>query len=196
MGGDEKQEWSCCLIKDRLSSQVLPFQALSPNLIPFHPFPSLSPSFIYQEARLSALAAQTSRPDWMLAPPKQVTLSSQVGDPLSLKSRGFSQNTRVQTKSGAGVPSEMDQSLWTETPDQREERLRDEMMGKRKRATDGEGGGEMDVEEIRERERERRIREEIREKVSFRREQENQDVGLIDLVFPFFAFLSNETGSF
>lgn len=130
------------------------------------------PSFyFFQEARLASESASTTRPEWMLAPPKQLSLSSQVGNPLSLKSRGFSQNSRVQSKAGAGVPNvDGDGSLWTETPAQREQRLKDEMLGNRKRATDTDGDEMLDQEETlrreRERERERLIREEIRLKVS------------------------------
>lgn len=146
------------------ASSTFPFSLIF-SKSPFLSFP------FSQEARQASESASTTRPEWMLAPPKQLSLSSQVGDPLSLKSRGFSQNSRVQSKAGAGVPNvDGDGSLWTETPAQKEQRLKDEMLGNRKRATDADGDEMLDQEEVlrreRERERERLIREEIRLKVS------------------------------
>lgn len=76
-----------------------------------------------------------SRPDWMLLPPSlsnSASLQSVAGDPLSLKSRGFAQNTpRVSSRSTgvtAGAQGEAT-SLWTETPQQRLQRLQDEAAG-------------------------------------------------------------------
>jgi len=75
----------------------------------------------------------------MLKPPSPKSLSqAMVLDPsMALKSRGFSQGGRIQRGAGAGA-GEDDGSLWTETPAEREQRIREEEMGIRGRKVLGE----------------------------------------------------------
>lgn len=73
------------------------------------------------------------REEWMLVPPKQEAWSSRV-DPTKLRNRKF--NTGMGAKAPAQV-SDGDNALWTETPEQKRQRLADEVMGVRKPATEG-----------------------------------------------------------
>ncbi|KAL3422189.1 hypothetical protein PVAG01_06345 [Phlyctema vagabunda] len=112
------------------------------------------------EARTASSASTTSRPqrdDWMLVPPSDSDWTSRI-DPTKLKSRKFA--------SGKGAKAPADKSggisaIWTETPEEKRQRLEDEVLGRKdaatssRRAPDNEGPG-MDKEE---RATERRIRE-------------------------------------
>ena len=72
------------------------------------------------------------RAQWMLEPPKQEDLTARA-DPTKLRNRKF--NTGV----GARAPakrSDCTSLLWTETPEQKRQRLADEVMGVRKPATE------------------------------------------------------------
>ena len=82
-----------------------------------------------------SFAAKEDRPqreDWMLQPPKQEDWSTRV-DPTKLRNRKFN------TGKGSKAPnqqSSVDSRLWTETPEQKRQRLEDEVMGITQRATD------------------------------------------------------------
>ncbi|TCD65074.1 hypothetical protein EIP91_003276 [Steccherinum ochraceum] len=97
------------------------------------------------------------REEWMLVPPSSSDLLSTI-DPTKLnKPRQFA-------RTAAPVRS-VDTSLWTETPAERQQRLADEVAGKRRRAEDlevdlAERG--RDGDEVRERDRKRRRDAEIR----------------------------------
>lgn len=70
----------------------------------------------------------------MLEPPKQDDWSSRV-DPTKLRNRKFN------TGMGAKAPAQKSNGsslLWTETPEQKRQRLADEVMGVRKPATEGD----------------------------------------------------------
>ena len=102
------------------------------------------------------------RDTWMLVPPKQDDLSSRF-DPSKLRNRKFN------TGKGAKAPSSLhagrgDNALWTETAEQKRQRLEDEVMGVRKPAQldgDGDGAGVNKTwrSEAEAKETERRIRE-------------------------------------
>ncbi|KAK1057913.1 hypothetical protein LTR74_013827 [Friedmanniomyces endolithicus] len=64
------------------------------------------------------------RDDWMTMPPKQDDLAARM-DPTKQRARAFN------TGKGAKAPNVADDtsSAWNETPEQRQKRLRDEMMG-------------------------------------------------------------------
>ncbi|KAG6823283.1 hypothetical protein H0H87_001442, partial [Tephrocybe sp. NHM501043] len=68
------------------------------------------------------------RDEWMLVPPSS---SDHLGnlDPTKLKARQFSKST-------APVSKKADNSLWTETPAERQQRLADEVSRKKRRAVD------------------------------------------------------------
>ena len=70
------------------------------------------------------------REEWMLVPPKQDDWSARV-DPTKLRNRKFN------TGKGAKAPAQKggdDNALWTETPEQKRQRLEDEVMGIKKPA--------------------------------------------------------------
>ncbi|SPO41459.1 uncharacterized protein PSFLO_06941 [Pseudozyma flocculosa] len=90
-----------------------------------------------EEVKLAREKAATSRPDWMLvAPTATSSLSAIAADPTRLKSRGFAQSApRVQkTRGQYAADGASDATLWNETPEQRVQRLQDEVSGKRARA--------------------------------------------------------------
>lgn len=69
----------------------------------------------------------------MLVPPKESDWTSRV-DPTKLRNRKFN------TGRGAKAPAQKssgDNALWTETPEQKRQRLADELMGVRKPAAEG-----------------------------------------------------------
>lgn len=84
-------------------------------------------------------------------------------DPTKLKSRSFASSTKTAEKAGAssGV------NLWTETPQERQQRLEDEMMGRKRKAVVGAGGGggpeleDESDEKRRKRERDQRLKDEV-----------------------------------
>ncbi|KAF9527116.1 hypothetical protein CPB83DRAFT_856774 [Crepidotus variabilis] len=67
------------------------------------------------------------RDEWMLVPPTNAGLLANL-DPTKLKGRQFSRGTTA--------PSNSDTSLWTETPAERQQRLADEVSGKKRRVTE------------------------------------------------------------
>jgi len=65
------------------------------------------------------------RDEWMLVPPSSSDLLSTL-DPTKLnKPRQFSRST--------ATPKKVDNTLWTETPAEKQQRLADEVMGKKRR---------------------------------------------------------------
>ncbi|GAB1525973.1 hypothetical protein RhiTH_009139 [Rhizoctonia solani] len=96
------------------------------------------------------------RDDWMLAPPTSSDLFSSL-DPTKLKNRQFSRSTNDKKAAAS--------NLWTETPAERQQRLADEVSGKRKRAEDAAAQGvsaTADDEDIaKRRKRDRELREQI-----------------------------------
>ncbi|EIM92060.1 uncharacterized protein STEHIDRAFT_117150 [Stereum hirsutum FP-91666 SS1] len=80
------------------------------------------------------------REEWMLVPPSASDLLSNI-DPTKLtKSRQFSRST-------APSRGQTDNSLWTETPAERQQRLADEVSGKKRRAENGPSREELEAEE-------------------------------------------------
>ena len=134
------------------------------DLGPALPPPTGSYSHQAEVQRLEALEQETSareaakkpqREEWMLVPPKQDDWSSRV-DPTKLKNRKFN------TGKGAKAPSQKggsDNALWTETPEQKRQRLEDEVMGVKTPAQLDTGSKKSSTNEAEARETERRIRE-------------------------------------
>ncbi|EGN92959.1 hypothetical protein SERLA73DRAFT_190333 [Serpula lacrymans var. lacrymans S7.3] len=124
--------------------------------------------FIEREERRRKLVEEAKLPkklerdEWMLVPPTKGDLLGSL-DPTKLKARQFSRST---------APSRnVDSSLWTETPAERQQRLADEVSGKKRRAVnadpdeddfDDKRGGQGKEERKRERERKKRREEDIR----------------------------------
>ena len=99
-------------------------------------------------------ADKPQREEWMLVPPKGDDWSSRV-DPTKLRNRKFN------TGKGSKAPAEKggDNALWTETPEQKRQRLEDEVMGVKKPAQLGPES-KRDVRKEREaKETQRRIQE-------------------------------------
>lgn len=114
------------------------------------------------EAVAAALAAsqKPQREEWMLIPPKSDDCSARQ-DPTKLKNRKF--NTGKGSKAppthrtgggGGGIDS-----IWTETPEQKRQRLEDEIMGVKKPAQLGPGDTRSSAGERESVETDRRIRE-------------------------------------
>jgi hypothetical protein len=87
-----------------------------------------------QEERENAAAATAStkpqRAEWMLVPPTDSDFTSRV-DPTKLKNRKFASGK------GAKAPAEKSgiSAIWTETPEQKRQRLADEVLGRAEVAT-------------------------------------------------------------
>lgn len=95
------------------------------------------------------------REEWMLLPPKQDDWSARA-DPTKLKNRKFN------TGKGSKAPAQKggtDNELWTETPEQKRQRLEDEVMGVKKPAQLGPEEKTNKWKEEESRETQRRIRE-------------------------------------
>ena len=95
------------------------------------------------------------REEWMLVPPKQDDWSGRV-DPTKLKNRKF--NSGKGSKA-PGQNGGNENALWTETPNQKRQRLEDEVMGVKKPAQLGPEDKKESWNEDEARETERRIRE-------------------------------------
>ena len=95
------------------------------------------------------------REEWMLLPPKQDDWSARA-DPTKLKNRKFN------TGKGSKAPTQKggtDNVLWTETPEQKRQRLEDEVMGVKKPAQLGPEEKTNKWKEDEARETQRRIQE-------------------------------------
>ncbi|KAG8745450.1 hypothetical protein FRC10_007993 [Ceratobasidium sp. 414] len=118
--------------------------------------------FIEREKRREQQIEATKQPkalkrdDWMLAPPTSSDLFSSL-DPTKLKNRQFSRST-TDKKSAAS-------NLWTETPQERQQRLVDEVSGKRKRAEEAAAQGVSatadDEDIIKRRKRDKELKEQV-----------------------------------
>ncbi|QRV76951.1 hypothetical protein RhiJN_19797 [Ceratobasidium sp. AG-Ba] len=113
--------------------------------------------FIEREKRREQQIEESKQPkalkrdDWMLAPPSSSDLFSSI-DPTKLKNRQFSRST-TDKKS---APS----NLWTETPQERQQRLADEVSGKRKRAENAVTAGD-DEDTIKRRKRDQELKAQV-----------------------------------
>ncbi|KAI0033701.1 hypothetical protein K488DRAFT_77705 [Vararia minispora EC-137] len=95
------------------------------------------------------------REEWMLAPPSSSDLLSKIDPTRMNKPRQFSKST---------APSRTaDVTLWTETPAERQQRLADEVMGKRRRKENAEE--DFDSESAEEMQKRRRRDLELRQQV-------------------------------
>lgn len=96
-------------------------------------------------ARLSSHVTASSKTDpnkptrdaWMLAPPTSSDISTRM-DPTKLKNRKFQTGKGARAPHGGGSGSSGPGSLWTETPEQKAARLRDEMLGIKRPAQIGD----------------------------------------------------------
>ncbi len=91
------------------------------------------PAAQQQKCEDSAAAAASTKPqraEWMLVPPTDSDWTSRV-DPTKLKARKFASGK------GAKAPTEKSgiSAIWTETPEQKRQRLADEVLGRAEVAT-------------------------------------------------------------
>lgn len=100
-------------------------------------------------------AKKPQREEWMLVPPKQDDWSARV-DPTKLKNRKFNtgKGSKAPSQKGGGLDT-----LWTENPEQKRQRLEDEVMGVRKPAQLGPEDKKTGISEAEAKETQRRIRE-------------------------------------
>jgi len=101
------------------------------------------------------IAKKPQREEWMLVPPKQDDWSARV-DPTKIKNRKFN------TSKGSKAPGSRggdENTLWTETPEQKRQRLEDEVMGVKKPAQLGSQDKRDARKELEARETQRRIEE-------------------------------------
>lgn len=116
--------------------------------------------FLEQEERRRKAIEEDGKPkaikrdEWMLAPPESTGVLGSL-DPTKLKSRQFQRSSE---------PKVTDRTLWTETPAERQQRLADEVSGKRKRAEVGASGSAAPEPSEEDRKR-RRKDDEIRSKI-------------------------------
>ena len=85
------------------------------------------------EAAAQEAARKPAREEWMLAPPTHGELSARA-DPTKVRQRKFNtgKGSRAPIQKGEG-----DNALWTETPEQKRQRLEDEVLGVKKPAQMG-----------------------------------------------------------
>ncbi|KAL4069092.1 hypothetical protein J3A83DRAFT_4535631 [Scleroderma citrinum] len=131
-----------------------------PSSASAQPEKSAVEEFIEREERRRKNVEEASRPkklvreEWMLVPPKSADLLGSL-DPTKLKARQFGRSS--------GPGRDTDSSLWTETPAERQQRLADEVSGRKRRAVNADPVGvDEDPEEARKR---RKRDEEIRKGV-------------------------------
>ncbi|KZT51346.1 hypothetical protein CALCODRAFT_503650 [Calocera cornea HHB12733] len=125
-----------------------------------------------QQAKEAAEPKKLQRDAWMLAPPSSSELLGSL-DPTKLRSK--------RTFGGGSARSGGEKEgmeLWTETPQERLERLKAEVSGKRKRAGDK---ADMSAEEMAERERKRRRDEEIEMRVQEHNKYSARTSSLLDM---------------
>jgi len=113
--------------------------------------------FLEREERRKKQLEEASKPkalkreEWMLVPPSQSDLLGSI-DPTRIKRpRKFAAT--------AQTPRDADASLWTETPAERQQRIADEVAGKRRRVTDVSAPSPEEERELR---KKRRYEEEVR----------------------------------
>ncbi|CAK7227248.1 hypothetical protein SBRCBS47491_006506 [Sporothrix bragantina] len=87
--------------------------------------------------------APSQRDDWMLAPPSDNTAANLAADPTKIRARGFATGRAAaaggaRAAGGGGAAASAIGSLWTETLQQKSQRLADTVLG---RAADPRQGG-------------------------------------------------------
>lgn len=82
-------------------------------------------AFITTPQEDRAGSKKTQRDEWMMMPPKQDELQARM-DPTKIRARKF--NTSKNAK-GPNESRDGESSVWTETPEQKRQRLQDQVMG-------------------------------------------------------------------
>ncbi|KAI0761649.1 hypothetical protein BD413DRAFT_237839 [Trametes elegans] len=117
--------------------------------------------FLEREERRRKQVEEASRPkapqreEWMLVPPSSSDLLGSI-DPTKLtRPRQFARTAQPSRNS--------DTSLWTETPAERQQRIADEVAGKRRRAADVDPSDEADLDARKRRRYEEEVRRGVEE---------------------------------
>ena len=110
-----------------------------------------------QRALVSAERAEAAKPqraDWMLAPPSDSDWTSRV-DPTKLKNRKFASGK------GSKAPAEKSgvSAIWTETPEEKRQRLEDEVLGRKDKGASSSAKSRGTEDSREDRETARRIKE-------------------------------------
>lgn len=96
------------------------------------------------------------RDDWMMMPPEQDDLAARM-DPTKIRARGFNTGKGAKGPKASGG----DSSAWNETPEQRQKRLQEEVMGIAKTASPGPQSSGISARSAREEAEAARTREQI-----------------------------------
>lgn len=103
------------------------------------PAPGSAAAYVYEtekaqerevERKEAAQPNKLQRADWMLVPPSDSDWGSRL-DPTKLKNRKFASGKSEKAPTG-GISA-----IWTETPEQKRQRLEDEVLGRKDAATAG-----------------------------------------------------------
>lgn len=107
-----------------------------------------------EAARAREEKAKPKREEWMLVPPSDSDWSSRV-DPTKLKNRKFASGK------GAKAPAEKSgiSAIWTETPEEKRQRLEDEVMGRKEVSTSSKAAPKPRKDEVEAEATAKRIRE-------------------------------------
>ncbi|KAH7912692.1 hypothetical protein BJ138DRAFT_1112154 [Hygrophoropsis aurantiaca] len=130
--------------------------------------------FLEREERLRLKAEEDKKPkkpvrdEWMLVPPKKGDLLGSL-DPTKLKARQFARTAQPDRDASS--------SLWTETPAERQQRIADEVAGRKRRAVDVASSSKEEDDDARKR---RRRDEEIRRGVE-EHTRRSRGVALVDV---------------
>ncbi|KAL5518420.1 hypothetical protein ACEPAH_102 [Sanghuangporus vaninii] len=109
-----------------------------------------------QQIEEAAKPKKPKREEWMLVPPSSSDLLGRLGDPTKLKARQFSRGGNTASRSAPN-------NLWTETPEERQQRVADEVAGKKRRAANAEDDASDDRDVQRKRQRDLELRKVVNE---------------------------------
>ncbi|KAH8111464.1 hypothetical protein DFH11DRAFT_1463507, partial [Phellopilus nigrolimitatus] len=84
-----------------------------------------------KEIEEAAKPKRPKRDEWMLVPPSSSDILGRLSDPTKLKARQFSRGAGAAARSAPN-------NLWTETPAERQQRIADEVAGKKRRAANAD----------------------------------------------------------
>lgn len=104
-----------------------------------------------------------ARDEWMLLPPENMDFNARAVDPTKLRSRGFNTGRAAHASSAIAEQGGVTSSQWTETPEEKMQRLEAELMGTTVPSKPGQGSTEKMSQRDREKEEKRRRRKEKEE---------------------------------
>ncbi|THH10589.1 hypothetical protein EW145_g1231 [Phellinidium pouzarii] len=99
---------------------------------------------------------QPKRDEWMLVPPSSSDILGRLSDPTKLKARQFSRGAGAASRSAPN-------NLWTETPAERQQRIADEVSGKKRRAANAADDTATSAEDHKRRRHDEEVRKVVQE---------------------------------